>query len=197
MTIDSPLNNTGKLIGWASTLTVDGAVTGSGIGEVNTGTLILEKAFNQNVTFLSATAGVLELGVSKGYTTGSITGLSKTGANSLDLLDIAYAGTKTAVYSGTATSGVLTVTEGANVVKIHLTGDYLGSTFSLSAGPAGSTKVVDPAKSAPPHASAPLHGFIAAMAGFGAEHDAGQLGMSAEAWRPPPSTLAMARPQIS
>jgi hypothetical protein len=160
LTISSPLDNTGELIAYSSPLTVSGAVTGAGKAEVdNAGTLILKGAFNQNVTFATGSTGTLELGDSKGYTTGSITGFSKTGANALDLLDIPFvSGTTTATYTGSATSGVLTVKDGANVAAIHLTGDYLGSTFTVSASPAGGTKVVDPAKPAatPPHLSAPL-----------------------------------------
>jgi hypothetical protein len=101
-----------------------------------------------------------------------ITGFSTTGANALDLLDIPFvSGTTTATYTGTTTFGVLTVQEGANVAKITLEGDYLGSTFTVSAGPGGGTKVVDPDRaSTAPHAAALLspHSFIAAMAGFGA-----------------------------
>ena len=123
--------------------------------------------FAENVTFAGST-GTLELADSKTYT-GAVTGLSSSGTNSLDLLDIGFAGATTGVYTGTTTSGVLTVTEGANVATIHLTGDYLGSTFTLSNGVGGSTKVVDPAKaSMSSSAAAPLspHPFIAAMAAF-------------------------------
>jgi hypothetical protein len=167
VTIDSAVSNTGLLLADGGTLTAQGAVTGSGHAEVEgAGTLILQGAFNQNVTFAAGSTGTLELGDSKGYTTGAITGFSKTGANALDLLDIAFAGTTTGVYTGTTTSGVLTVTEGANVAAIHLTGDYLGSTFTLSAGPGGTgTKVVDPTAAL---AAAPAQHFIAAMASFGA-----------------------------
>jgi hypothetical protein len=87
------------------------------------------------------------------------------------LLDIPFvSGTTTATYTGTTTSGVLTVKDGANVATVHLTGNYTTSTFTVSAGPGGvGTKVVDPAgAAAPPHAAAPIspHSFIAAMAGF-------------------------------
>jgi hypothetical protein len=60
--------------------------------------------------------------------------------------------------------GVLTVKEGANVAKITLEGDYLGQTFTLSAGPGGGTKVVDPAATSTSSATTE---FVSAMAGFG------------------------------
>jgi hypothetical protein len=88
---------------------------------------------------------------------------------------------------------VLTVTEGANVAKIHLTGDYLGSTFTLFSGPSGSTNIIDPPKAASPlQATAPLSPlpFIAAMAGFGAP-GAASVGAIGDAWRTAPLALAM------
>jgi hypothetical protein len=170
VTIDSAVSNTGLLLADGGTLTAQGAVTGSGHAEVEgAGTLILQGAFNQNVTFASGSTGSLELGASQGYTTGAITGFSKTGANALDLLDIPFAGTTTGVYTGTTTSGVLAVTEGANVATIHLTGNYLGSTFTLSAATGGGTEVVDPARPmATPRAGIPPApaGHIAASALF-------------------------------
>jgi hypothetical protein len=193
LTIDSPLDNTGVLYAVGGTLTALGAVTGAGHAEVEgTGTLILKGAFSQNVTFASGSTGVVELEDSKGYTTGAITGFSTTGANALDLLDIPFvSGTTTATYTGTTTLGVLTVKEGANVAKITLEGDYLGQTFTLSAGPGGGTKVVDPDRaSAAPHAAAPP--FIAAMAGFGAP-EAGASVLDADLWRTPPPMLAASR----
>jgi hypothetical protein len=196
LTISSPIDNTGALIAYSSPLTVSGAVTGTGTAEVeNAASLVLKGAFNENVTFATGSTGALELADSKGYTTGAITGFSKTGTNALDLLDIPFvSGTTTATYSGTATSGVLTVKDGANVATIHLTGNYTTSTFTVSAGPGGvGTKVVDPAQPpAPPHVAAPLspHPFIAAMAGFGADPGGETAAAMVEAWRGPHPTLS-------
>jgi autotransporter-associated beta strand protein len=197
LTIDSPLDNTGVLYAVGGTLTAEGAITGAGHAEVeDAGTLILKGAFNQNVNFAASSTGTLELGDSKGYTTGAITGFSKTGTNSLDLLDIPFvSGTTTATYSGTTTSGVLTVKDGANVATIHLTGNYTTSTFTVSAATGGGTKVVDPdGASTPPHEAAPLspHPFVAAMAGFGAPK-AGAAALDGAPWLTPAPMLAMPR----
>jgi hypothetical protein len=201
LTIDSPLDNTGVLYAVGGTLTAEEAVTGAGRAEVEgAGTLILKGAFNETVTFAASSTGTLELGESKGYTTGSITGFSTTGTNALDLLDIPFvSGTTTATYSGTTASGVLTVKDGSNVAAIHLEGNYTTSTFTVSASSAGGTKVVDPAPPwAPPHAAAPLshHPFIAAMATFGAP-EAGAAALDGAHWRTPPPTLAMPRAQMA
>jgi hypothetical protein len=200
LTIASPIDNTGELIAFSSPLTVSGAVSGAGTAEVeNAASLILKGAFNENVTFATGSTGTLELGDSKGYTTGAITGFSKTGANALDLLDIPFvSGTTTATYSGTTTSGVLTVKDGANVATIHLTGNYTTSTFTVSASSAGGTKVVDPASApAPLHVAAPIwpHPFIAAMAGFVAR-EAGSVAIDGALWRTPTPTLAVPSAQF-
>jgi len=137
--------------------------------------------FSENVDF-TGTTGTLELAHSETYT-GQITGFSKTGGTALYLQDIPFVGgTTKASYSGTAASGVLTVADGAHVAKITLEGNYLTSTFTLSAAPGGGTKVVDPAAPAAPHliAPAPLHQFIAAMAGFAAS--GGMAHEAAGAW---------------
>jgi hypothetical protein len=177
--VDSAVTNTGKLEAIIGTLTLKGAVTGAGLGYVDGGTLYAASTFTEAVDFLGTT-GVLELARSAADT-GKITGLSKTGTNSLDLLDIAF-GTKTkAIYSGTTTSGTLSVTDGTHTAKITLEGNYTASTFKVSSDGHGGTKVVDP--TAPPHA------FIAAMAGFGAR--GGTATSMAEPWRNPAASLAL------
>jgi hypothetical protein len=162
-------DNTGLLWVVGGTLTSDGAVSGTGRVDIDGGVADLGAGFEEAVDF-DGTTGELALGGSKTYT-GEITGFSLAGKTSLDLLDIAFAENTTAVYSGTATSGVLTVTEGSNTAEIKLKGDYLSSTFTLSAAAGGGTLVVDPPKAAAtasyPSGSAAPHPFIAAMAGFG------------------------------
>jgi hypothetical protein len=168
MIIESPLYNSGYLVAYSSTLLVEYPVTGPGHIEVeNTGTLVLFGAVTENVTFTPGSTGTLELQKSD---TGTITGFSKTGTNTL-VLGLPFAGTTTGVYSGTTTSGVLTVTEGSNVATIDLIGDYLGSTFTLSSFDDGeATEVVDPTRAPAPQLTPTVspHPFVAAMAGFGA-----------------------------
>jgi hypothetical protein len=173
---DTPKNGTtvattyGQLEALSGALTVDGAVSGVGIGEVGAGTLDFASTFNENVTFLSGSTGTLELAHSQTYTTGKITGLSTSGKNALDLVDIDYvAGTTKATYSGTTTSGVLTVTDGTHTAKIHMVGDYVGARWTLSAD-GGGTKVVDPSASATASAPAAANpqAFVGAMASLGA-----------------------------
>jgi hypothetical protein len=144
-TIKSAIANTGTLEVTAGTLTVSGAVSGAGGVTIAGGVADFTGVFTQAVTF-SKTTGILELGKSVGYT-GTLTGFSKTGTTSLDLVDIAFGSTTKATYSGTTTAGVLTVSNGTHTAKINLVGDFTSSTFTVSGDGHGGTTVVDPTTS--------------------------------------------------
>jgi hypothetical protein len=162
LSLKGAVANTGTLYAAGGVLSVTGAVTGTGSARISVGTLDLGSTFTQNVTF-AGTTGVLELAKSATYT-GTITGFSKTATTSLDLLDIAFvAGTK-ATYSGTATSGTLTVTDGTHTAHLKFSGNYLTSTWVVSTDSHGGTKVVDPMK--PGSGPVPDHPLIGAIAGF-------------------------------
>jgi hypothetical protein len=143
--VKSGLDNTGTVLAATTgTLTLAGAVTGAGVAQINGGTLYVERAFAEKVTFTGST-GVLKLGDSRAFT-GKVAGLSKTGTNSLDLVDIGFvSGTTKASYSGTTASGTLTVTDGTHTAHIVLVGNYTVSTFTVSSDGHGGTSVVDPA----------------------------------------------------
>jgi len=170
---------------FGGTLTVDGAVTGTGTAEIDGGTADFAGSFSQNVAFLGAGGGTLELAHSQTYA-GEISGFSRTGTTTLDLEDIAFiSGTTTATYSGAATSGVLTVTDGTHIARITLEGNYLSSKFTVSSDGHGGTSIGDPA------AVASTHRFVAAMAGFGSSAgfshsapDASKLALEATLVRP-------------
>jgi hypothetical protein len=141
--IDSTIANSGMLETNGGTLRVEHAVTGGGAAIVDGGHLDFMGAFNQDVTF--AGTGVLQLAQSQSFGA-TITGLSHTGTNSLDLTDIAFknAGQATFVDNGKKTGGVLTVTDGVHTAKINLVGDYAGATFTCRSDTQGGTIVYDP-----------------------------------------------------
>jgi hypothetical protein len=166
-TLAGALSNTGTVQVTKGTLTVDGAVSGAGTVKIGGGTADFGSTFTENVAFTSTT-GVLELAKSQAYT-GQVTGLSKTGTSSLDLLDIAFAsGTTKATFSGTTASGTLTVTDGTHTAKITLIGDYVGHTFTTSSDGHGGTTVVDP-----PASGGHTIPLVVAMAGFSARGGSG------------------------
>ncbi len=141
LTVAGALKNSGTLYNRSGETIVDGAVSGAGKVEIDAGVADFVSTFIQNVTFVSGATGTLELAKSRTYT-GEITGFSKTGANALDLADITFVVGKTeATFAGTATSGVLTVTDGSRTAKITLEGDYLGETFAAVTDGHGGTKV--------------------------------------------------------
>jgi len=161
---------------------------------ISGGTADFASNFSENVAFMGTT-GVLELGKSEFYT-GTLTGFSQNGATSLDLADIPYvAGTTRASFSGSTTSGVLTVSDGVSIASIQLAGNFTASTFTLSAAPGGGTMVVDPMGPAPLSRVGlpPAHQLIAAAAGFGTDADAPHARIL-EPWiEPPPRALAAPR----
>jgi hypothetical protein len=176
----SAVNNGGWLYANGGGLTVEGAVSGTGKALIKSGTLTFTSAFNEIVSFIGTT-GELVLAQSQAFTN-FVRGFSKSGGTSLDLQDIAFGGATSASYSGTTTSGVLTVSDGTHTAHIHLQGDYTGSAFMLSSDGQGGTTVVDPAA---PHS--PAHALASAMAAFQAEPAPYVVG--AHAWRLPATPL--------
>jgi hypothetical protein len=157
LVIKSVVNNTGTLGAIRGNLTVDGAVSGAGVVKIIAATASFAGPFSEAVTFGSS--GELVLAQSSAYA-GTISHFSTTGTTSLDLEDIAFGGTTMATYSGTAASGVLTVSDGTHTAHIKLAGNFTASTWSLSSDGHGGTTVVDPTTPS----AAPLTSAIAAFA---------------------------------
>jgi hypothetical protein len=141
--VESALNNTGTLYAGNGALTLDGAVTGTGSARINAGVLNIGASFGQTVTFVAGATGELRLVDFKDFT-GKVAGLSTAGANMIDLVGFNIVGTK-ATYSGTATSGVLTVSNGTQTATIHLLGNYLGHPFTVVSDGVGGVFIKDPA----------------------------------------------------
>lgn len=168
LTVNGVVNNTGVLSASGGSLTVNGAVTGAGQATIDRGKLDFTSSFNEKVIFTGAT-GVLELGQSQSYTN-TITGFSTGGGTRLDLRDIGFVDANEATFSGTTTSGVLTVSDGVHTAHINLKGYYLGSTFTAASDGRGGTIIRDPThlstSVAPWMAPSSGQRFIAAMAGM-------------------------------
>jgi hypothetical protein len=158
MTIASAVSNTGTLETHGGKLTVEGGVTGAGKLIVDGGLASFAAAFSESVAFVRA--GQLALAQSQAYG-GTISGFSKTGATSLDLADIAFAGATTS-YSGTAAAGILTVTDGTRTAHIHFAGNYTAATWLLAADGHGGVIITDPPSAGP--SALPLATALAAFA---------------------------------
>jgi hypothetical protein len=180
-TIKSAIRNSGHLLASHGILTVYGPVSGGGVAGVVAGTVRFLSSFSENFAFLTATpSGVLWLAQSQAYG-GTIYNFSKTGSTRLDLRDIAFVNANEASFSGAASGGVLTVTDGTHTAHIHLNGNYLGSNFVAASDGHGGTVVVDPT------GAAAAQRFIEASASMAAPPASAQP--SHEVWRASASML--------
>jgi hypothetical protein len=119
-------------------LTGDGLIGPSTIGAGET--LEVISTYSGQVSFTAST-GILELLNSSGFA-GTVAGM--TGQDTIDFADIDPTKVQQPTYSGTASGGTLTVTDGTHTANIALLGDYMASTFVTSSDGHGGTNVVDP-----------------------------------------------------
>jgi hypothetical protein len=167
ITVTGAFSNNGQLfVNYGSTFTADQPVTGAGSVEISQGSVDFAAEFIQDVKFdvPQGSGQTLELGRSQTYA-GSITGL--TVATTLALDDIGFVSAGEATFSGTGSSGVLTVTDGSETARINLIGDYSTSTFVASSNGHGGVLIVEAAA----QNNARLHAFNTAVASL-ADHGA-------------------------
>jgi hypothetical protein len=79
---------------------------------------------------------------SSGTINETITGLSA--KDTLDFTEIGFAAVEPPSFSGTATGGTLTITDGTHVANVNLIGDFLNSSWTVSSDGNGGTTLVDP-----------------------------------------------------
>src|SRR5262249_11754860 len=110
----------------------------------NRGSLEFGAADSENVTFAAGAGGTLKIDHSlTAPFTGYLSGLSA--KNFVDLGDLAWTReSMTATYSGTASGGTLTVSNGTNSVNLNLLGDYRTDSWALSKDRNGGTLIADP-----------------------------------------------------
>ena len=168
--------NDGKLIaGHNGTVEItSGAIVSGGVTVVdNGGTVVIDGSSKENVTFASGGSGTLVVADSASSASaysGTVTSFGgQNGENTTQdivLGGVAYApGEISASYSGTTTSGTLTVSSGGTAVaEIKLDGHYTFANFVLGAVAsgtyAGDVEIVDPP-------AAPANGTSANLALFG------------------------------
>jgi hypothetical protein len=187
------LQNTGTIIADQGTITITGAVSGSGFIELQAGTaLIAQSTFNEFVVFAGG-SGYVQLANSRTYS-GAIVGFSRKGGTTLDLLDITLGGGTEALYAGGKAGGVLTVTDQIHTAHINLQGNFLDCAFNVSSDGHGGV-LVTATKGAALFEAPSVHGFISAMAGFGGPGAAEVL--LGQAWSIQASRLAAPRTSLS
>jgi hypothetical protein len=102
-------------------------------------TLELNSAYSGHLAF-AADAGTLKLDNSATFA-GTVAGM--TGHDTIDFTDIDPTKARAASYSGDASGGTLTVTDGTHTANIALLGNYMASTFAPSSDGHGNTNLVD------------------------------------------------------
>jgi hypothetical protein len=168
LTVQDAIVNNGTLsVKGDGVFQLESAVTGDGRATIGGGALDCLSSFNEAVTF--AGPGTLALAQS-GQFTNSITGFSASGATTLDLGDIKFVASNEATFSGTASGGVLTVTDGTHTTNINLVGDYLGVTFVASSDGKNGVDVIATGGQTP----SAVH-FVNAMAAMTGHGEAGGL----------------------
>ncbi len=185
ITIAGTLVNTGTIYEASGDAQVQGAVTGDGVVVLDEGGAGFGSSFAENVQF-EVKGGVLSLAQSQGYT-GQISGFTTNGASKLFLGDIAYVGAGEATYSGTTSSGVLTVTDGTHTAQIDFVGDYTHAGFTASSAFGGGTEITATARQTP--SMPPIAHFSDAMASLAAG-----TGVSIHAPRPSAAGLGVLAP---
>jgi hypothetical protein len=106
----------------------------------------LLSAYSGTIAFAGST-GTLKLDTSASFT-GTVAGL--TGQDTIDFADINFANAQQPSFSGNASGGMLSVTDGTHTANIALLGNYIASIFVASSDGHGGTAVVDPPASQPP-----------------------------------------------
>jgi hypothetical protein len=153
LTLSGTTSNAGILFadGSGSLIDIVGVVSG-GTTEIGNGTVEIAGASKENISFLSNGSGILELNSATTYT-GKVSNFGVgSSAHSdhneqIDLTAVTYSpGAVSETYSGSTASGVLKVVSGATTVAtISMTGAYVTSDFTLTAGSGGSgTVITDP-----------------------------------------------------
>ena len=97
-------------------------------------------ASSQNVNFAAGANGMLKLDAAIAYT-GLVSGLAP--SDTLDLVNLSYWKNMTAGFSGDATGGVLSVSNGVDTANMALYGNFATSAFTLANDGYGGTAVVD------------------------------------------------------
>jgi VCBS repeat-containing protein len=129
-------------------------VTGISPATISAGqTLDLPSAYSGTVNFAAAT-GALRIENSASFT-GKVSGL--TAQDVLDFGDITAGANATVGYSGTSSSGTLTVSDGSHTAIIALLGNYMAASFVPASDGHGGTYVVDPPQAQSSLLTQPVH----------------------------------------
>jgi hypothetical protein len=137
------VSNTATLFASGGTLFLAGVVKG-GTTLIANGTVDIQQASSENVTFQSGGTGGVELDVASAYT-GKVSGFGSNSNQFIDFTHIGSAGATVSYTSNASNSGVLKVTSGGHTVaSINMVGHYTTADFTRGNDGSGHLDITDP-----------------------------------------------------
>jgi hypothetical protein len=186
LSVTNAVYNNGTIIAHGGNVTIGGNINGGGNQQLF-GTSNIEigssigAASAQTITFQTGSSGVFKIDQAQSFT-GTVAGLATNGAviSTIDLGNLAI-GTATLTYTGTTTSGVLTVTDGTIISTIKMTGNYTQANFHLANDGGGHTDVTyaGTGMAPSPAANSAVNQMVSAMASLGVGSSAAAMSSSA------------------
>ena len=143
LVIHSDIANSGLLWANGGSITIDGNVSGTGSALIDgVATFEMGGAFGENVTLDAGAHATLKIDHAADFS-GAVAGFD--GNDVLDLADIAFGSNTTLGYTANSnnTGGTLTASDGTHTANIELLGQYMASSFAMSADGVGGTLIHD------------------------------------------------------
>ena len=141
LVIYSDITNSGLLWVNSSSITIDGNVSGTGSALMDgVATFEMGGVFGENITLGAGARATLKIYHAADFS-GTVAGLD--GDDVLDLADLAFDGNTTLGYTANTNNkgGTLTASDGTHTASIDLLGQYMTSSFAMSADGVGGTLI--------------------------------------------------------
>jgi hypothetical protein len=140
--VASNVTNTGHLIANNGSVIFAGAVSGIGTTTIQgAGSVEFGTTTTSNTTFAAGADGTVTFDAASTLTTGKLSITGFTLGDTIDLADINYVGSGPTL---TFTKGVLTVSDGTHVAKLHMVGSYTLANFHAASDGSAGTLITDP-----------------------------------------------------
>jgi VCBS repeat-containing protein len=143
LAIHSDIADSGLLWANGGSITIDGNVSGTGSALINgVATFEMGGVFGENITLGAGARATLKIDHAADFS-GTVAGLD--GDDVLDLADLAFGSNTTLGYAANSnnTGGTLTASDGTHTANIELLGQYMASSFVMSADGVGGTLIHD------------------------------------------------------
>jgi hypothetical protein len=145
--VASNVTNTGQLIANNGTEIFAGAVSGNGTATIQgAGSIEFGSTTTANITFAAGADGTVTFDDASSLT-GKLSVTGFTLGDTIDLADINYGSSGPTL---TFSKGVLTVSDGTDVAKLNVVGNFTLASFKAAPDGSGGTLITDPPSTSPP-----------------------------------------------